>query len=397
MTNSPFVIKQINMFTGWVYNLPKNNECTICRCNLNTPSLYNQEKGIESYIVSGVCLHSFHQECIKPWVDKNKHCPICSAQWQYSNNSNNYKEKVFITKQNLNKEQYSDMKDVSGNEFNDLPALVSMSNESNSSNINNKYMTLPLGVSMNNDGKIQDDMKYNIEKYINKYTSDKSNINKKTNIKTCFNCDKEGHYSEDCQNDNNIIINNIIHSPIITETKKIKIIKKIMDTKVDFIDKNSDYEKTKVEMKKEILKHHFIDEDSDYEKTNSLKNYIKKNYIENKDDDEKDNFVQINKDNKNNKMIGIFKKESKKDANFKEKKCKIDVDELIEEHNKVNNNEKKKKCKIDVDELIQEHNKVYNNEKEKEKEKNLKTINKISDLVNEYESDNSEKDFDNVD
>ena len=72
MTNSPFVIKQINMFSGWVYNLPKNNECTICRCNLNTPSLYNQEKNIDSYVVSGVCLHSFHDECIKPWVNKNK-------------------------------------------------------------------------------------------------------------------------------------------------------------------------------------------------------------------------------------------------------------------------------------------------------------------------------------
>jgi hypothetical protein len=96
MTNSPFVIKQINMFSGWVYNLPKNNECTICRCNLNTPSLYNQEKGIDSYVVSGVCLHSFHQECIKPWVDKNKHCPICSVQWQYNISNNPHLLKIRI-------------------------------------------------------------------------------------------------------------------------------------------------------------------------------------------------------------------------------------------------------------------------------------------------------------
>jgi len=29
------------------------------------------------------CGHSFHYECIKPWVEKNKHCPICSAEWNY--------------------------------------------------------------------------------------------------------------------------------------------------------------------------------------------------------------------------------------------------------------------------------------------------------------------------
>jgi hypothetical protein len=84
MLKSPFKIKEINMSSTWVYNVPKNNDCTICRCNLNTPSLYNHEKGIDSYVVSGQCLHSFHQECIKPWIDKNNHCPICSSVWQYN-------------------------------------------------------------------------------------------------------------------------------------------------------------------------------------------------------------------------------------------------------------------------------------------------------------------------
>lgn len=81
--SSPFEIRSINVFSSWVYNLPKNHDCTICRCNLNIPSLYNQEKGVESYIVTGTCQHSFHYECIKPWVDKNKHCPLCAQPWQY--------------------------------------------------------------------------------------------------------------------------------------------------------------------------------------------------------------------------------------------------------------------------------------------------------------------------
>ena len=80
---SPFEVTSINLFSSWVFNLPKNQECTICRCNLNTPSLYNQEKGIDSYVVNGICQHSFHYECIKPWTDKNKHCPICAQLWQY--------------------------------------------------------------------------------------------------------------------------------------------------------------------------------------------------------------------------------------------------------------------------------------------------------------------------
>ena len=82
MTSSPFVIKKVNMFSGWVYDLPKNTECTICRCSLNTHSLYYQEKGIYSRVLTGICQHSFHNECIEPWIKKNKHCPICSTKWQ---------------------------------------------------------------------------------------------------------------------------------------------------------------------------------------------------------------------------------------------------------------------------------------------------------------------------
>ena len=84
MSNTPFVIKRMNLFSSWVFNLPKNTECTICRCSLNGPSLYHQEKGIDSYVVSGICQHSFHNECIKPWVDKNKLCPICTQSWEFS-------------------------------------------------------------------------------------------------------------------------------------------------------------------------------------------------------------------------------------------------------------------------------------------------------------------------
>jgi len=81
--SSPFMIKNINMFSSWVYNLPKNTDCTICRCSLNIPSLYNQEKCCDSYVVTGTCQHSYHYDCIKHWVDKNNYCPICAQPWIY--------------------------------------------------------------------------------------------------------------------------------------------------------------------------------------------------------------------------------------------------------------------------------------------------------------------------
>ena len=98
MSSSPFVIKKMNLFSSWVFNLPKNTECTICRCSLNTNSIYHQEKGLDSHIVDGMCGHSFHYECIKPWVDMNKHCPICSAQWAYRSKPDDSKSAEHVNK-----------------------------------------------------------------------------------------------------------------------------------------------------------------------------------------------------------------------------------------------------------------------------------------------------------
>jgi len=81
--DNKFKIIKCTVLASWSYNLELNNDCTICRCSLNSNSLYNQEKGIDSIIKKGLCGHVFHYECIKPWVDKNKYCPICSTTWHY--------------------------------------------------------------------------------------------------------------------------------------------------------------------------------------------------------------------------------------------------------------------------------------------------------------------------
>lgn len=81
--SNKFIINNINILSSWGYNLSSNTDCTICRESLNTNSLYNQDKGIDSEVVEGSCGHSFHYECIDPWVKTNKTCPICFVQWIY--------------------------------------------------------------------------------------------------------------------------------------------------------------------------------------------------------------------------------------------------------------------------------------------------------------------------
>lgn len=85
---SKFKINKISLLSSWCYNLPNNTDCTICRTNLNCNSIYAEEKGVESYVVTGMCGHSFHSECIENWLKplnnfSNNHCPICSVKWIY--------------------------------------------------------------------------------------------------------------------------------------------------------------------------------------------------------------------------------------------------------------------------------------------------------------------------
>lgn len=84
---SKFTVNKINMMSSWIYNLPTNTDCTICRSSLNTNSIYHMDKGIDSYVVQGICKHSFHYECIKKWVENEdtNHCPICCVKWVYKN------------------------------------------------------------------------------------------------------------------------------------------------------------------------------------------------------------------------------------------------------------------------------------------------------------------------
>ena len=55
-------------------NKTRDDECVVCLDTLLNKNI--------AYLP---CKHSFHYECIKPWVEKNKSCPICFANWIYKN------------------------------------------------------------------------------------------------------------------------------------------------------------------------------------------------------------------------------------------------------------------------------------------------------------------------
>ena len=82
-SKNKFQINKIKLFSTWCFNLENNTDCTICRRSLNENSIYVLESGGDSYVVSGMCGHSFHYECIQPWIKNNHHCPICSSKGIY--------------------------------------------------------------------------------------------------------------------------------------------------------------------------------------------------------------------------------------------------------------------------------------------------------------------------
>ncbi len=78
----PFIkINNMNIISSWSYISDKNTECTICRQSINNNSVYAIEKGFKSEVSNGMCGHIFHNECIKPWLNMNKRCPICSQPY----------------------------------------------------------------------------------------------------------------------------------------------------------------------------------------------------------------------------------------------------------------------------------------------------------------------------
>ena len=76
-----FQVKSSKLFCTRVFE-HKNCDCTICRQPLDEDSIYAKEDNtISELMKSNYCGHTFHKECITPWLKQYNKCPICAEKW----------------------------------------------------------------------------------------------------------------------------------------------------------------------------------------------------------------------------------------------------------------------------------------------------------------------------
>ena len=81
MNEVKFSIESINMIGQIVFKINSTNECLICKCNLNSNSIYDLNDNEELKICEGECGHQFHYKCINHIIKNNKLCCACSKPW----------------------------------------------------------------------------------------------------------------------------------------------------------------------------------------------------------------------------------------------------------------------------------------------------------------------------
>lgn len=75
-----FVVKKSTIFSTTTPSIHQVNDCcTICRQSLDDDSIYAKEGNFISRLQTNhTCGHTFHEECVKPWLHKHGKCPICA-------------------------------------------------------------------------------------------------------------------------------------------------------------------------------------------------------------------------------------------------------------------------------------------------------------------------------
>ncbi|ESU39010.1 RING-H2 zinc finger protein [Giardia duodenalis] len=77
-------IKNWYAVVEWSYNIDEAN-CSICKSPLS--ELCPECADLLTPVcrsVRGKCGHEYHTHCIQQWVDSNKTCPLCMADWVVS-------------------------------------------------------------------------------------------------------------------------------------------------------------------------------------------------------------------------------------------------------------------------------------------------------------------------
>jgi hypothetical protein len=80
-----FTITGINTVNTFILKLNDNKtkknldlKCIICQGFINESSPNYIDVNKESDVVTGLCGHSFHHDCIMLWTNHNEICPLCT-------------------------------------------------------------------------------------------------------------------------------------------------------------------------------------------------------------------------------------------------------------------------------------------------------------------------------
>jgi anaphase-promoting complex subunit 11 len=75
-------VKKWHGVAFWTWGMP-NELCGICQMPYDGCAPNENWPGDDCPVVWGNCKHAFHLPCISKWLQSNKTCPICRADWEF--------------------------------------------------------------------------------------------------------------------------------------------------------------------------------------------------------------------------------------------------------------------------------------------------------------------------
>lgn len=118
-----FVIEDYKIVGQWSFN-SSSTTCGICRNELTETSIEEQSNGnyTNTTILTGICSHSFHHDCIMKWTKQHDNCPLCSNHWDIQS-ADVISDELHIVSEQKQVEEQSSCSSVSMVQINDYELL----------------------------------------------------------------------------------------------------------------------------------------------------------------------------------------------------------------------------------------------------------------------------------